>query len=163
MVQVHSYLKKQWGEIEQRIKQCEKQRVNKQYVKHLTLAAIKADDWHTREQCDMEVKVAVQCQVEQEIKNLDHHTNDIKEAMTCQADQYMREIKEYMETAAKLFQEDLMKCSGTQQATIIQLVDSLKNKQDTIARERSEHSHQEQEHNPVPTQVEIHKQRVKWA
>lgn len=56
-----------------------------------------------------------------------------------------------------------MKCSGTQQATIIQLVDSLKNKQDTIARERSEHSHQEQEHNPVPTQVEIHKQRVKWA
>jgi len=154
VVQAHAYWKKQWGELKNRIQKCERQGVDDLYIKQIMVATLQQEDWHRGEKCHMEEKESVQRQMDDMLRTFEQRANDMQGTMDKQVEGYIKEVKEYVEKAAEVYQNDLLRCSEQQQAKLTQLIQDWEAKHTTQQQEQAS-SIKTPPHNKVPEQVDI--------
>jgi hypothetical protein len=143
VVQAHAYWKKQWADLSKRLQKCENNRVDDLYIKQVTRATLNAENQTIRDTCETAVQEALHQQI-------DSRALAIKEDFVSQAEAYTKELKEYMEKAAQVYQEELIQCGKEQQAAIQQLVQSSQQQQ------QGTHDPSTTTHTPAARQIPEH-------
>ncbi|KAL3796861.1 hypothetical protein HJC23_008814, partial [Cyclotella cryptica] len=92
VVQAHAYWKKQWNDLHKRMQKLETNKVDDLYIKQIAVATVNTEAQSIKNQCETA------------------------------ADEYTKELKEYMERAAQVYHDDLVKCGMEQQTALEHLI-----------------------------------------
>ena len=115
LVQAYAYWKRQWTELDERITTHNKAPEDESHLQKIADRAIKATQVAREEQFEQRMDAKVLRTVEQ---FLAQQTEEVNEQLRNTGDQYTAEIKEFLESAAKIQHDELIACGMQQQEAL---------------------------------------------